>query len=562
MTIIRSFLTFFCASIVAHMSLAQQVTQTVDLEPIKDNTLYERASGDRSNGAGQFIFAGLTNVGNIRRAVLAFDIVGNIPANATITDVSLTLRMTRTRAALKTVELYPVTQDWGEGTSNAPGQEGGGAGSTTNDATWIHTFFPGSTWTNAGGDFATSPSASLGVSGIGNYTWNSAQMLADVQSWFTTPATNFGWILLGEETGGRSAKRFNSREHPTVSTRPRLSVTFTVPCSAPDIPTLATSSSDFCPGDSIDLFVTSGDLGDASDWNWYAGACGGTLVGTGDTLTVTPTDTTTYYVRGEGGCVTGGDCDSLTVAPRVVTPADIPTISASQATVCAGESITLTLATGALNDAERWQWYQGGCGMDSIGEGTNISVSPMNSTTYFLRAEGGICLAPSDCGDIIIEPVDVQTDVVTDDTSLTAQAMTGSFRWLDCAADFVPIVDATQARYLPDSSGLYAVEVTQEGCSDTSDCVDFTLITTFLAETEWPASIQVIAPVGAERLEIRIRREPGPLTVSLLDLTGRVLYQDDQVGMGTVYVPWQGTGVYLLDVRRGAERWVQKVIKN
>jgi hypothetical protein len=125
-----------------------------------------------------------------------------------------------------TFDLHRVTSNWGQGMSNADGQEGGGAPSTTNDATWIHTFYPGSFWTTAGGDFSATVSASASVGGNGAYTWGStAQMVADVQGWLNNPATNYGWLLKGPE-GVRSAKRFNSREHTNAATRPALVIQF------------------------------------------------------------------------------------------------------------------------------------------------------------------------------------------------------------------------------------------------------------------------------------------------------------------------------------------------
>ncbi len=57
-----------------------------------------------------------------------------------------------------------------------------------------------------------------------------------------------------------------------------------------------------CPGTSIRLSVSGGTLGTNASWKWYTGSCGGTLVGTGATITVTPSITTTYYVRAEGDC--------------------------------------------------------------------------------------------------------------------------------------------------------------------------------------------------------------------------------------------------------------------
>ncbi len=102
----------------------------ININPVKDNTLYEYvpADGDRSNGIGDHFFAGKTGMGFIRRGVLAFDIAGNVPPGSTITSVSLTMHMSRTALSnVRTVELHTLLADWGEGTSDATANEGQGA---------------------------------------------------------------------------------------------------------------------------------------------------------------------------------------------------------------------------------------------------------------------------------------------------------------------------------------------------------------------------------------------------------------------------------------------------
>ena len=186
----------------------------INTTPSKDNTLYEYdpAEGDHSNGAGFHFFAGENGMGELRRGVLAFDVAGTIPAGSTITAVSLTMNMSMTPTGARTVELHQLLADWGEGTSHAPMGEGDGAPATPNDATWRHRFFDSIFWTTQGGDFSATVSASQSVGGIGQYTWSSAQMIADVQSWLDNPASNFGWLVLGDETAIASAKRFDTRE--------------------------------------------------------------------------------------------------------------------------------------------------------------------------------------------------------------------------------------------------------------------------------------------------------------------------------------------------------------
>jgi hypothetical protein len=187
----------------------------INITPSKDNTLYEYdpAEGDMSNALGFHFFAGETAMGELRRGVLAFDIAAAIPPGSTITAVTLSLNMSRTPLDdLRTVELHKLLADWGEGTSMASGEEGDGAPATPNDATWRHRFFDTIFWTNEGGDFSVTISASQSVGPLGQYTWSSTQMVVDVQSWLDNPASNFGWLVLGDESTILTSKRFDTRE--------------------------------------------------------------------------------------------------------------------------------------------------------------------------------------------------------------------------------------------------------------------------------------------------------------------------------------------------------------
>src|SRR5512134_2027039 len=173
---------------------------TVTITTVKDNTLYESATGSLSNGAGAHFFAGKTAGGAIRRGAIAFDVAA-IPAGSTITNVVLTLRVSRTKNdAGQTVQLRRLLANWGEGASVASGQEGAGAPSAPGDATWKHRFYDTTLWTSAGGDFSATVSGSTSVGGNGSYAWTSPQMIADVQAWLDNPSTNFGWIVIGNES--------------------------------------------------------------------------------------------------------------------------------------------------------------------------------------------------------------------------------------------------------------------------------------------------------------------------------------------------------------------------
>ena len=192
-----------------------------------DNTLYQDGTGGLSNGAGAYLFAG--QAGSIRRGLVAFDIAAAVPAGATIQSVKLTLHCSRTpfMAPSIAVALHRVLANWGEGASDAGDPGGTGTSAAPGDATWIHTFFPGSLWANSGGDFAVAASGSQSVGGVASYEWGStAAMVADVQTWLDTPAVNSGWILIGEEGGVPNARRFDTKENPEAGFRPVLQIEY------------------------------------------------------------------------------------------------------------------------------------------------------------------------------------------------------------------------------------------------------------------------------------------------------------------------------------------------
>ncbi len=208
---------------------------TVDLEPAKDNTLYESFNGIRSNGAGTHFFTGRTQQGSdeTRRGLIQFDIANELPESATITSATLTMRVSKVANTLgDSIQLRRVAADWGEAGSVAGGGGGGGATAHSGDATWKHRFSPNSTWTNLGGDFSSVVSASTSVGSNASYDWSSQQLADDIQDMLDTPNGNFGWIVLGNETFSGTAKRFDSREslHPPVLTIEYMASG----CSSPD----------------------------------------------------------------------------------------------------------------------------------------------------------------------------------------------------------------------------------------------------------------------------------------------------------------------------------------
>ena len=204
---------------------------TINIPASKDNSIYMDASNN-SNGIGTSLFVGNNGTNSPRRSLIRFDLTP-IPTGSAIKNVNLKLNCNSSGSS-SNVSIYKLLSNWGEGTSNATTTGGGGAGvsSTLNDATWNCSFANGigscnSLWSNAGGDYSSTPSASTLVSTSNtNYNWSDINMIPVVQSWVNNPSENFGWLIKGNEDAAGTAKRFGSRENADFSQRPVLTVSY------------------------------------------------------------------------------------------------------------------------------------------------------------------------------------------------------------------------------------------------------------------------------------------------------------------------------------------------
>lgn len=169
----------------------------------------------------------------------------------------------------------------------------------------------------------------------------------------------------------------------------------------------------FCTTDPGNIVLTA--TGGSGDYvAWYTASCGGTLVGTGNPLTIpSPDITTTYFARWENACG-ASTCAEVTV--HVIDLPVAPTLAtATPNPICEGTAyITLNAAGG---QGEILKWYINGCGVQEIGTGTPLTIpAPTSATTYYARWES-VCGA-SACASVTIDV----TPLAQPATSVSASA--------------------------------------------------------------------------------------------------------------------------------------------
>lgn len=316
---------------------------TVSLVSSRDTSIYQRHP-DNSNGAGQAVFAGTTGEPSPCRALVGFDIAGSVPTGSTITGVQLSLVLVQvapTESMPRTVELHRLLADWGEGTAGQ-GITGGQGFATPADgtaATWSHRFYDAVPWTNAGGDFVAAASGST-VVGLGAmaYVWDSTPgMVADVQSWLDNPASNFGWLLLGDESTFGTVREFFSREASDTAVRPSLVITFTPPSITTATQLLVTAPPNVTAGSPFDISVTAVD----NNGNVVPGYTGTVTFSSSDSFPGALPGTYTF-TAGDQGTHTFSGGTLFTAGSQTLTAQDTATASITG-------TATITVAAGPAN---------------------------------------------------------------------------------------------------------------------------------------------------------------------------------------------------------------------
>ena len=142
---------------------------------------------------------------------------------------------------------------------------------------------------------------------------------------------------------------------------------------------ITASAATICAGQSVTL-TANGAMGTQF---WYTGSCGGTQVGTGATLTVSPNTTTTYYVNNNSGGQFSPSCATITITVNPSPPAPTATGNTS---LCGPGTTTLT-----ASGANSYIWYANSNGTGQLGTSPSYTTPVISTTTtYYVQASGNV----------------------------------------------------------------------------------------------------------------------------------------------------------------------------
>lgn len=208
-----------------------------------------------------------------------------------------------------------------------------------------------------------------------------------------------------------------------------------------------------CQGTSKTLSVNGGSIGTGGSWNWYTGSCGGSSVGTGSSIVVNPSITTTYYVRAEGTCNTTS-CFSVSV---VVTPPPSNDLCANATSIstfpynsgvvsnnCATSDAPPTGASSCgAHDYNVWYKF--------TGTGNQMMISTCDGATNF---DTEIHIYTGSCGSM--------TEVVCSDDGIDAGCSAGQSSLTLCTTNGIVYYISVGSYQLSGSTGSYRLNVSEK----------------------------------------------------------------------------------------------------
>ncbi len=171
-----------------------------------------------------------------------------------------------------------------------------------------------------------------------------------------------------------------------------------------------------------------------------------------------------------------------------------------------------TMAGGSINTTHTVT----ACGSYTF-DGTAYTTSNNTAVANLTSVNGCDSIVTLDL--TINDPVDVST--TNNDPSITANATAATFRWLDCDDNNSVIAGETNALFVATANGNYAVEVTQNGCVDTSDCVN--VMTIGINENNFAAEFSMYPNPSKGNFTIEFAKSHKEVTVRLFSSSGQLI---------------------------------------
>lgn len=202
----------------------------------------------------------------------------------------------------------------------------------------------------------------------------------------------------------------------------------------------------------------------------------------------------------------------------------------------------------------------------------NVSATICPGTTYTLGSQvldsAGVYdetfTTPSGCDSLVhltLSVAYVNTGVSKNGTTLVANQTFVVYQWVNCGNNYAIIPNATNISYNTQGiNGSYAVIITMNGCSDTSNCI---AITTGIDENEFASQLNIFPNPVEDLLNINLNNHYKNISLMITDVTGKVMLDNNYTDLKSIKadVSKWAAGSYMMKITADNKTAMLKLLK-
>jgi hypothetical protein len=154
------------------------------------------------------------------------------------------------------------------------------------------------------------------------------------------------------------------------------------------------------------------------------------------------------------------------------------------------------------------------------------------------------------------------SDITTSTSGITISANNSSatYKWLDCDNNYSIIPGEISQSFTPSSNGNYAVELTENGCVDTTACVSIS--TVGIVENSFGDELEVYPNPTNGGLSINLGSSYENAQVIITDISGKLIESKNIIQTEVINLSIQEpAGIYLVSVQSDERKVIIRLIK-
>ena len=179
-----------------------------------------------------------------------------------------------------------------------------------------------------------------------------------------------------------------------------------------------------------------------------------------------------------------------------------------------------------------------------------------NTATYTLTNAAG-------CDSIVtlnLNIVRIDKSLANNDSTIIAIQENADYQWLDCDNGYLNISGAKDQSYKISRSGNYAVEISQMGCIDTTDCFSLNLVG--IIETNFENNITVYPNPTSGLITVELNSIQDKIETKIYDIKGRFIGDKTFIHTNNFLLDInEAPGTYFVEIKSDKKKATLRIIK-